>query len=115
MERTAPAVRDEVERVQEYLLTRIADGFPTMIEMADHLGLSAITLRRRLKGSGTTFQQIVVDMKKDIAARMLLNPRAKSQEIAYHLGYETPANFHTAFKQWFGCTVKEFRARLTDQ
>ena len=78
------------------------------------MGLSPVTLRRRLKDSGTTFQQIVIDLKKDIAARFLLNPRAKSQEIAYRLGYETPANFHTAFKQWFGCTVKEFRARLAE-
>ncbi|MNO07271.1 HTH-type transcriptional regulator VirS [compost metagenome] len=47
--------------------------------------------------------------RKDMAARLLIDPQLPIAEVASRLGYDTQGNFSRAFKRWFACTPRDWR------
>lgn len=80
-------------------------------EAAAHLALSPRTLARRLADEGTSYREIVEDLRCDLAQTFLKNGMALS-EISYALGYADQAAFSTAFKRWTGQAPSRFRTRV---
>ncbi len=96
----------------EGLITR---SLPGNIIQADQaaadLGLSPRTLARRLADEGTSYRNIVEDLRCDLAQTFLRNGMNLS-EISYSLGYADQAAFSTAFKRWTGQPPTTFRGRV---
>ncbi|WP_170569279.1 helix-turn-helix domain-containing protein [Ruegeria atlantica] len=80
-------------------------------EAAANLGLSPRTFARRLKDEGTSYRDIVDDLRCDLAQTFITNGMPLS-EIAYSLGYADQPAFSTAFKRWTGQAPSTFRSRL---
>lgn len=96
----------------EGLITRSMPG--TIIhsdEAAANLGMSPRTFARRLKDEGTSYREIVDDLRCDLAQTFITNGMPLS-EIAYSLGYSDQPAFSTAFKRWTGHAPSAFRSRL---
>ncbi|KUJ80574.1 AraC family transcriptional regulator [Ruegeria marisrubri] len=96
----------------EGLITRSLPG--TVIgaeDAARNLGMSARTFARRLNEEGTSYREIVDDLRCDLAQTFLKNDMALA-EIAYSLGYADQAAFSTAFKRWTGQAPSAFRIRV---
>jgi AraC-like DNA-binding protein len=85
--------------------------FPPVTAMADTLGMSVRTLRRRLKKEGITFQQFKDNTRKQAAEQYLARPEFKINTVSALLGFDDPSAFHRSFKKWTGMTPGEFRAR----
>ena len=81
-----------------------------MDEAAKHLHVSISTLRRKLKAQDVTYESLVDKVRKRLAEYLMINSELKSEEVAYRLGYKHPSNFYAAFKNWFGCSTKEYRS-----
>jgi AraC-like DNA-binding protein len=99
----------EVVRAVRRVLFSQPGRFPTLEDVAATLNLSSRTLRRRLHGSGTTFREIVENLRMDLARRYLGTTRIPVKSIAFLLGYTEPSNFHRAFKRALGITPETFR------
>jgi AraC-like DNA-binding protein len=82
---------------------------PTMEQTAQHLGMSARSLRRRLAADGVTYKQLLEDAALAAAKRLLEEPRRTIQEVSYLLGFSTPISFHRAFKRWTGLTPTAYK------
>ncbi|MDA7963304.1 AraC family transcriptional regulator [Ruegeria sp.] len=96
----------------EGLITRSLPGRVLQAdEAAAHLALSPRTLARRLADEGTSYREIVEDLRCDLAQTFLKNGMALS-EISYALGYADQAAFSTAFKRWTGQAPSRFRTRV---
>ncbi|WP_424833227.1 helix-turn-helix domain-containing protein [Ruegeria sp.] len=96
----------------EGLITRSMPGKVVQAdEAARELGLSLRTLARRLADEGTSYREIVEDLRCDLAQTFLKNGMAMS-EISYSLGYADQAAFSTAFKRWTGQAPSTFRDRV---
>lgn len=82
---------------------------PNMDEVAKRLGMSARSLRRRLKREGVPYGSVIDEALGHTARRMLQDPNRTLQEIAYAMGFSEPSAFHRAFKRWTGLTPRQYR------
>jgi AraC-like DNA-binding protein len=100
------AVTDAVRR---YLAGELCNGEPTLEQIAPRLHMSARTLHRRLEDEGTSFRQILTEVRRELATRHLSERRLAIGEIAFLLGFSEPSAFHRAFKRWTGYAPLTYR------
>ncbi len=101
-------------RVRDGLAEDLRAGTASMETTARRLGMGVATLRRRLEEEGTTFSDIVDDLRKQLAERHLAVPSATVSEVAFLLGFSDVRAFGRAFRRWTGQSPSEYRAgRLT--
>ncbi|MBR9805355.1 AraC family transcriptional regulator [bacterium] len=89
--------------------------FPTLEVLASYFNMTPRTLHRRLKSEGTSYKQILDDVKLSLALAYLADSEMSIKEIAYFLGYDELSNFRRAFKRWHGTTPSEYRATQRDE
>lgn len=93
-------------RVLEAVEARLADGTPSLTQIADALSTAESTLRRRLRGEGTTFTELVDDLRRRRAEIMVADPSLSLAEIAFLLGFSEASAFHRAYRRWTGHTPR---------
>lgn len=98
-----------VDEVRQIILSR-PGYFPDIDYVAEKLKLSSRTLRRRLKEEGSGYQEILNEIRFNLAKEYLQTTSLLLEEISVMLGYSDPGNFTHAFKRWTGCSPREFRA-----
>ena len=97
------------ERVRACLLEILAGGDYSMTYVASILAISGRTLQRRLKEEGTSFQEVLDNLRADLARHYLSTTDYTSTEISFLLGYEEPNSFFRAFRTWTGQTPELVR------
>jgi AraC-like DNA-binding protein len=86
------------------------NGFPSLKTTARILKTSPRTLHRRLIDEGTSFRELLDDVRRSLAIEYLRAERLSIEEIAFTLGYTDLANFRRAFRRWESIPPSEFRA-----
>ncbi|WP_447592184.1 AraC family transcriptional regulator [Aquipseudomonas campi] len=89
-------------------------GFPSLNVTARLFNLTPRTLHRRLLAEGTSFKEILEEVRHTLAVEHLKTTHLTMEEIAYTLGYTDLANFRRAFKRWEGIPPSIYRQRLID-
>ena len=97
-----------VERVRHCIVAR-PGCFPDINYVADKLHMTARTLRRRLASEGSSYQQVLADVRYELAREYLATSKLAIEEIAAMLGYSSPGNFTHAFKRWHGSAPRQYR------
>jgi AraC-like DNA-binding protein len=69
------------------------------------------TLSRRLKVEGTSHQQLLDQLRFQLAERYLRDENLSIGEIAFLLGYSDTSSFNKAFKRWTGSAPQHYRQR----
>ena len=100
------------DRVRSQLLAARSFGLDAV---ATRMAMSPRTLRRRLREEGTSFREVVGDVRKGLALDYLETSELPLEEIATLLGYEDAANFNRAFRRWVGIAPARHRNRLRTQ
>jgi AraC-like DNA-binding protein len=95
-------------RVRRLLLARPGD-FPDLQSAANALHTSGRSLRRHLSALGTSYQQVLDEVRKRLALQYLSSTHLPLYEIAFLLGFSDPSNFRRAFKKWTGKAPGEYR------
>ncbi|RLA26717.1 MAG: hypothetical protein DRR15_19365 [Gammaproteobacteria bacterium] len=80
---------------------------------AAELGLSATTLKRRLRDHGRAYSTMVENRRLHWAKKLLAEPHIKISSIAFTLGYAHVSNFCRAFSRTEGVTPTAFRLQAT--
>lgn len=110
-DRLAPA-HDPVARVAAAVRDQLRDGeLPPMDRVARTLGASARTLQRELERAGTTYRDVVDDVRRELARDLLGARETKVAAVAAQLGYSDARALRRACVRWFGRTPGR-RARL---
>jgi AraC-like DNA-binding protein len=86
-------------RVRRLLLEK-QSGFPSLQVTARLCHMTPRTLHRRLIDEGTSYRDILENIRHTLAVEHLRSGRFSIEEIAYTLGYSDLANFRRAFKRW---------------
>lgn len=97
-----------IDSVRQLLLAR-PGFFPGIEGVAKKLGISVRTLQRKLSEESTSFQDVLDEVRFQLAKDYLSETDIPLQEIGLLLGYNEPSNFTHAFKRWAGCSPSEFR------
>jgi AraC-like DNA-binding protein len=90
----------------------LAQGHPSLLLVAEIVGMSERTLQRRLAQSGLTYSEIVQEERFSIASDLLADPDLNIADIAFAAGYENAPHFSRAFKRLTGMTPRDYRCRL---
>lgn len=90
----------------------IGTGYCTAEFVARSLGLSGKKLQRLLAQEGTSFSDILDDIRRSIAMRLLTETDVPIAQISGILDYSTTAPFTLAFKRWTGQSPRAFRKGL---
>ena len=97
-------------RVRELLLKQPAHG-ADMDAVAQRLGLSVRSLRRKLAAEGESYEAIANEARATIAKQLLRDRGLSIQDAAFEMGFADANSFHRAFKRWTGTTPGAYRQR----
>lgn len=89
-------------RVRQALAKHLSKGDPRRETMAAMLCMSERTLQRRLTEEGTSFAELVDEVRREMAQRYFQHGDFTPTEITFALGFSDPSNFYRACKRWFG-------------
>lgn len=98
-----------LSRVRRLLAAALPEGEATLADISARLRMSERSLQRRLAHEGASFDGLLDDLRRELAARHLADPKIAIAEVAYLLGYSEPSAFHRAFRRWTGMTPSEAR------
>ena len=97
-----------MRQVNRQIALRLPDGPPDQETIANDLAMSVRTLHRRLKEEGTTFNELLTQLRQSLAQRMLSDGNRSISEVAFNLGYSDHSAFSRAFKGWFGQSPNDY-------
>jgi AraC-like DNA-binding protein len=96
-------------RVYESMRLLLLRGAADSIGVAAQLAIHRRTLIRRLAQRGTSFQEILDQVRYDVARQLLRETRRSVTDIGAALGFSESSAFTHAFRRWAGCTPKAWR------
>ena len=86
----------------------------SFLQVAQELGMSSRTLRRRLAEAQTSFRQLIDELRRDTALKYLRETEMTVEDVSYALGFSDSANFRHAFRRWTSSTPQAFRGVRAD-
>lgn len=95
--------------IRKHLRATDPTDWPNFEALATRLGLSAGTLRRRLRGEGQSYSAIRDELRQALARQWLGGSELTISQIALRLGYAEPSAFHRAFLKWAGRSPASWR------
>ena len=90
----------------------LATGLPSFSDVAGQLHMSESSLRRRLQGESTSYQQLKDEVRCQVAIDKLLNEDFKVADLSDYLGFTEPSSFVRSFKNWTGETPRSYREKI---
>lgn len=112
---TIPGAGNSLENQIQRLVKTESPGvlaFPPVELLADRLGLSPQTLYRRLKASGTSYQKIKDDIRRETAINGLVNQGLSVEKVSEIVGFSEARSFTRAFRHWTGMSPRRYRAMM---
>ncbi|MFC5743323.1 AraC family transcriptional regulator [Dyella tabacisoli] len=97
------------DKVWNVLARGMRGSHQRMAQVAAALHLSPRTLQRRLGEAGTSYQQLLDQVRHHLARHLLDATDLDTGEIAFLLGFEELNSFNRAFRQWEGKTPSRRR------
>jgi AraC-like DNA-binding protein len=98
-------------RVRRSIADQLPRNLPSVEGVSRELALPKRTLQRRLADEGTSFEEILDDLRRNLAERYLGEQRVSVQEVAFLLGYSDLSAFHRAFQRWHGLSPMDYKSR----
>lgn len=96
-------------QIRAILPAHLARGKVRRETIASLLDMSERTLCRRIASEGTTFANLVDELRRDLAESHMQQGYSPT-EIAYSIGFSDPSNFYRACRRWFGKTPAHLSA-----
>ncbi|MCQ8879000.1 AraC family transcriptional regulator [Pseudoalteromonas shioyasakiensis] len=109
----AMALISEDDRINQLkaLITAHFPDVPNVEQAAIQLGLKKRSLQRYLTEQGCSYSQLIDEIRKYHAKRMLLQ-KVSVLEISNRLGFSEQSALQRAFKRWYGYSPKKFLAQI---
>lgn len=98
------------EQVSELIETLLMGGGCNVEKVAEIFGMHRLTLYRRLRAYGISFESLLDSRRRAMAEAMLRRNTVSVAEIADALGYASPASFIRAFRRWTGLAPTAWRS-----
>lgn len=105
--------RTLVDDVRKVLSEMINGDRPAISKVAKSLGMSVRTLQRRLGELGTSYQDLLDNVRHQWAQRLLKTKDLGIGEVAFLLGFEEVNSFARAFQDWEGTTPAKWRTQTS--
>ena len=112
-ESDAVAARSVTDAVLRTITRMLFASRPSADRVAMAVGLTRRRLHERLASEGTTYSDLLADVRCEIARQLLVETRLPAGDVAATLHYSSPGAFSRAFKEWTGTTPRALRAAVS--
>ena len=99
---------DSVRQLVVLLLPR---GLCRVEVVAQHLGIDRRTVARRLADEGTSFSDLVNDLRRDLYERYLTDGARSLTEVSALLGFSALSAFSRWHRQRFGIAARQLKSK----
>ena len=111
-----PELQSPDQRLLQRILKVVNDNLSnpelTSEMIADKVGLSRVHLYRKLKElTNQTARSYIRNIRLAKAAELLTQRKMSIAEVAYEVGFSSPNNFATAFKEMYGLTPTAYNEK----
>lgn len=96
------------QRVRACIRSILPLGSLTADTVATQFRMSERTLRRRLEEEGASYQEILDDVRAQLAEHYLTKEKRGIDEVGFLLGFSDQSAFTKAFRRWTGQTPADF-------
>lgn len=110
LEKTAKV--DLKSRVVAKLIEFLPSGDCSRERVAVSLHMTASTFHNKLKQEGTNYQDLLDQIRKELAEQYIGKDGMSMAEATYLLGFTDCSNFSRAFKRWVGMSPRDYRSSL---
>jgi AraC-like DNA-binding protein len=112
---TLPVANDSsvLREVRRAVYLFLPMGRATIELVAQGVGLNVRTLQRQLEDAGSTFSDLLNEVRRDLALRYMQNENYPLGRVAELLGYAMPSSFTRWFTAQFGMAPAVWRAENT--
>ena len=100
---------DFKSKVSKMIEKNLPKGLGNIQSVADALNMSRQSVYLKLKEEGTSFSELLQDVRKSQMLRYVSRIDQSFQEISDLLGYSDVSVFYRTFKKWFDVTPKMYR------
>ncbi len=101
----SPSLKDKIAQI----FVERPGSYPSIEALSAELGMSSRTLSRHLKSEGSSYQQILDQVRFHLARHYLASTQISIEEISERVGFSDSANFRHAFRKWSGCSPRQYR------
>ncbi len=102
-------------KASQLLIERIQRSALSIKELSSEMAMSVRSLQLKLREEGTTYTQIVENIRKELAQSYLKESIHSVSDIACLLGFSEPSVFHRVFKKWMGITPRQYRLKYSSK
>ena len=99
-------------KISKIIMEEMSKGEVSIEKVADRMFSTRKNIYVKLKEEGTSFSELLQNIRKELAKSYLNQRDLSITDIAYILGYSERSTFYRAFKKWYDQTPKEYRANL---
>jgi AraC-like DNA-binding protein len=103
------------DRVRRTLFQLVQREEMSLDHVARAMGMSGRTLQRDLRDSGTSFRELVDEVRREIAISHMTQGNLPITAIALLLDFSDVSAFHRSFRRWTGQAPSVFRATMRTQ
>lgn len=100
-----------VAQIRDAILGELATSGAELSRVAKHVAMSTRTVQRRLEEAGTSYQDLVDEVRSSMAFSLLRDRSRSIVEVAFELGYADLKGFYRAFRRWADTTPADWRKR----
>jgi AraC-like DNA-binding protein len=98
-------------QVRRVMRTQLMNRRVSVDAVADLFGMHRRTLSRRLRSEGTSFDEILNEVRFEIANHLLADTEMPLSQIAAALDYSEASAFTRAFRRWSGSSPSDWRLK----
>lgn len=107
-----PEMDPVLHDVRRHLLSQLRAGAPDLALLARGMHMSERTLRRRLQAAGTRYQDLLDNLRAQLAKEYVLQAASDAVNVSERLGFSDPSTFYRAFKRWTGMTPAQYQKQM---
>jgi AraC-like DNA-binding protein len=100
-----------LSEIHKLIEEALPSGIPSVIQVAEYLGMSARTFKRRLAEKDLSFRELVQQIQQEVSVDLLQNSNQSVGEIAFLTGFSEQSAFNRAFKRWLGQSPADYRKK----
>ncbi len=104
-----------LREIRAAILHFMKHGHPYLGQVAEKVGIQQRTLQRRLSAAGTSYKQLVYEVRFDLVTKLLEDPHVPIASIAPKVGFALPSGLSRAFNDWTGMTPSQYRSQRTSR
>ena len=103
--------RRTVAQLRGVVRALLRSGYPKLEQIAEEVGLTQRTLQRRLATAGTSYSELVSEVRCELAEELLRDRGVPIASIAKDVGFANHSGFSRAFLRRNGMTPRQFRSQ----